>query len=103
MNVIAEKCNVTEELIIFFGCARHELEAALARTAGMEFGEALEETVRTMGLRQLKSKRVAKFGYILHTHGPPETTMLLGVHGADQPEPTCIECTERKFLSIYSF
>ena len=33
----------------------------------MEFGEAegeaLEETVRTMGLRQLKSKQVAKFGY----------------------------------------
>ena len=40
--------NVTDELIIFFGCGRHELEAALAGTAEMEFGEALEETVRTM-------------------------------------------------------
>ena len=57
MNVTAETCNVTDELIIFFGCSWHELEAALAGTAGMEFGEALEETVRTMGLRQLKSNR----------------------------------------------
>ena len=63
MNVTAETCNVTDELINFFGCGRHEVEAALAETAGMEFGEALEETVRTMGLRQLKSKQVAKFGY----------------------------------------
>ena len=30
MNVTAETCNVTEELIVFFGCGRHELEAALA-------------------------------------------------------------------------
>ena len=60
MNITAETCYITDELIIFFGCSRHELEATLA---GIDFGETLEETVRTMGLMQLKSKQVAKFGY----------------------------------------
>ena len=93
--------NVTDELIIFFGCGRHELEAALAGTAEMEFGEALEETVRTMGLRQLKSKQVAKFGYFALSMDRDSRLvipcMLLGViiQPADnfEMEPTCIKCT----------
>ena len=56
MNVTAETCNVTDELIIFLGCGWLELEAALAGTAGMEFAEALEETVRTMGYKAIKVK-----------------------------------------------